>query len=155
MAFNIQKEKQELDRFLSWAALKYEMYEPLWEFACGDRILETYHRYMESQITSQNKLGAARQAFWANIRFCELFREYFYMNWEWFNVDAQYHTWRDYCVYDLEIQKSDSNDTDIYGKNEDGNFTLLWRKPVHGIMLERSRKYRTWSEPEDDYEEAF
>jgi len=160
MTFNIEKEKRSLDRFWSWWEIKYGgdtdshicdgclqpcgcltvhgMYES------EDRIWKTYTNFMSSQITSKSKIGAAKQAFWANIKFCENFRDYFWMDWDRFGDEAQYYTWRDFCIEELGIR---SEDGEIWEVNDFGEHELIWEKPLHGVWFKMSQKYKTWQDP--------
>lgn len=157
MAFDITKEKRSLDRFYTWWNLKFNSgcpdctttdcgcHEVAGMFAIESRIYDTYLRFMSTYVTSKSKRSAARQAFWANIKFCENFNEYFHFDWDTFSNDAQYYTWRFYCENELGFKCSDS---DRWEPNEFGEFDLVWEKPFPGVLFKYSQKYRTWKDQE-------
>ena len=98
---------------------------------------------MESQITSSTKFGKARQAFFANAKFCEIFREYFDMHWDLFGDNAQYFAWHYYCYYELDLNKGPEDKW----KFIEGKDTLVWEKPIEGAFYKPSQKYKTWQDP--------
>lgn len=142
MAFDIGLEKQNLDRYITYWEMKYSGCENHicdgCAMSCGCRVIESdiaieqrinevYLRFMRDKISSGSLLSQARQAFWANIQFCENFNEYFWMNAELFYGDAQYYAWRDYLINELGLNHTDDKDYSDYFKN-------------------LSVKYRTWSQ---------
>jgi hypothetical protein len=168
MAFDIEQEKRNLDRYVSWWQIKYssggscdpncgcDCLSVQGEFESEAKISEVYYRFMNEHITAETQLSKARQAFWANLEFCKNFSNYFWMSLPLFDGDEQYYTWKTYLREELGIQEDESK-REIWDINESGEDILVWeRKYTIPPFLEISRKYKTWYDPfNDSYEEAY
>lgn len=166
MAFDIETEKNNLNRWITWWQLKYNNNScddecgcncnlVNREFASEAKISDLYYRYINQHITAETNIGKARQAFWANLEFCKNFSDYFWMDAELFSGDEQYWTWLTYLRQELGIQE-DENKREVWHINSQGEHILVWERDSTSCFLERSRKYKTWYDPfNDSYQEAI